>query len=584
MSERIRDLRNGVFCCLVFLGCWLLAWPVANMAYGDDWSYIETARVFAQTGHIVYNGWGAPMLGWMIPWGALFIKLFGFSFMAAHLSILPVALATLLLFHALLRRFAIGPRDAVIGALTLGLSPLFLPLSAGFLSDMPGLFAIVLCMYLCQRALAATTDRAAMGWLAAAAATNVIGGTARQVAWLGVLVMVPCTGWLLRRRPRLLVTALVLWVAGIGSVYYCMQWLARQPHIVKVSILPRTQSSFVWWVAFLIRTTSRMESLGLCLLLFTFPIFAIWLREFGRKISDYVVLVALGLFPLLAAKQMMGANGEIWPPNTLLSELSLRMLPTWDYQLSLHKTLAPVPVQILISMLLLAAFFGLVTFLRKKGWTAGWWRDDSPGSQMFWLLVPFSLSYFALLMTLVWHGMTYDKYVIGVMPPAIVIGLWLYERYMGGVLPRAATYLLIFYAAISVAGVHTWFASRRAMVAAIGELRKAGVPRTEIDGGLEYNGWTQVRNGGQAYNPYNRAVTRTFQPPADSPAYNPQCDAWSLLVDSDVRPIYEVGNREKQCYAPSKFPAVHYTAWLPPFDRVVEVQRVVGRQDPGPEK
>ena len=103
-DKTTHTLRNGIFCVLVFLACFWLAWPVANMPLNDDFSYIRTAQVFAQTGHIVYNGWATPMLGWMIPWGALFIKLFGFSFMAVKLSTLPRAVATLLLFHAILRR------------------------------------------------------------------------------------------------------------------------------------------------------------------------------------------------------------------------------------------------------------------------------------------------------------------------------------------------------------------------------------------------------------------------------------------------------------------------------------------------
>lgn len=153
MNKTTHSLRNGVFCALVFLACFWVAWPVAQVGFVDDWSYIKTTQVFAQTGHIAYNAWGAPMLGWMIPWGALFIKLFGFSFITVKLSTLPIAVVTLLLFHSILGRFAITPRNAVIGTLTLGLSPLFLPLSASFMTDIPGLFVIVLCLYCCSERL-----------------------------------------------------------------------------------------------------------------------------------------------------------------------------------------------------------------------------------------------------------------------------------------------------------------------------------------------------------------------------------------------------------------------------------------------
>ena len=90
MTKKARGVWGGVFCALTFVACLGVAWPVANMAFDDDWSYIKTAEVFARTGHIVYNGWSVEPLGWMAAWGAVFIKLFGFSFMAVKLSSLPL--------------------------------------------------------------------------------------------------------------------------------------------------------------------------------------------------------------------------------------------------------------------------------------------------------------------------------------------------------------------------------------------------------------------------------------------------------------------------------------------------------------
>ena len=41
-------------------------------------------------------------------------------------------------------------------------------------------------------------DCASLLWLCIAVLVNVAGGTVRQIAWLGALVMVPSTAWLLR--------------------------------------------------------------------------------------------------------------------------------------------------------------------------------------------------------------------------------------------------------------------------------------------------------------------------------------------------------------------------------------------------
>ena len=96
-NERSHSMRNGLFCALVIAAAVLITNPVANMPFSDEFSYDKTALEFARTGHIIYNGWATAMLGWLIPWGALFIKRFGFSFNVMRFSMLPIAMATVYL-------------------------------------------------------------------------------------------------------------------------------------------------------------------------------------------------------------------------------------------------------------------------------------------------------------------------------------------------------------------------------------------------------------------------------------------------------------------------------------------------------
>src|ERR1700723_2308213 len=236
MPEQSHAVRNGIICASVTAASVLASWPFAEMGFVDDWSYVKTAFVFARTGHIVYNGWATAMLGWAIPWAALFIKLFGFTFTAVRLSTLPLAMLSVYLLHASLVRFGITARNAIVGALTLGLSPLFLPLAASYMTDIACLFCILLCLYLCQRALTAHSDRATILWLACAALTNIAGGTIRQIAWLGTLVMVPSTAWLLRWRAGVKHTAGLLWIGSVLDVIACMRRLERQPYALPEKI------------------------------------------------------------------------------------------------------------------------------------------------------------------------------------------------------------------------------------------------------------------------------------------------------------------------------------------------------------
>ena len=71
---------DGLLCgCLIVLSV-LISFPFAEMGFNDDFSYVKTAYDYARTGHLIYNGWAAPMLGWQAVWGSWFIRLFGFSF------------------------------------------------------------------------------------------------------------------------------------------------------------------------------------------------------------------------------------------------------------------------------------------------------------------------------------------------------------------------------------------------------------------------------------------------------------------------------------------------------------------------
>ena len=66
-----QDVLRGLLCALVVVACLLATRPFASMGMADDWSYIQTAQMFARTGHFVYNNWAAAMLGWQVPVSAL---------------------------------------------------------------------------------------------------------------------------------------------------------------------------------------------------------------------------------------------------------------------------------------------------------------------------------------------------------------------------------------------------------------------------------------------------------------------------------------------------------------------------------
>src|SRR5271170_1658011 len=146
------DGRSILFCMVIFGVAMLIIWPSANIGYGDDTAYAHVALMLVRAGHLVYNGWEAAFLVLHAYWGALFIRLFGFSFVCLRLSTIPFALGAVGLCYLLMRRSGLQTRNAILVTLLFGLSPLFLPVAVSFMTDVPSLFFMFASLYSLARA------------------------------------------------------------------------------------------------------------------------------------------------------------------------------------------------------------------------------------------------------------------------------------------------------------------------------------------------------------------------------------------------------------------------------------------------
>jgi hypothetical protein len=574
MTEQTHATRNGLFCALIFAACYWLTWPIAEMGFLDDFSYAKSAQVLARTGHLTYNAFAFPMLGWQAAWGALFIRLFGFSFSILKLATFFIALLTVFLFHSVLVRFGITARNAIFGTLTLGLSPLFLPLAASFMTDVYGLFAVLLCLYCCQRAMASQGTASTIAWLGLAAASGVVGGTGRQVVWLGALLMMPSAAWLLRNRRGVLLASFVLLSASLGCVLICIKWWARQPYSMgdtySVSMLLKEAIHHI-------RPAAAKDLLGLalCLIALVYPVLAAWLPQM-RKLSRRTLVLIVGL-------------ALVWTEIQWL----LKWLPPWfvflhefadtgsvNIATDVQGPLLPFKAWLALSMLIAVTAMVLVFTLRGKP------RDpvDNQGPatpsptiwrELFWLCIPISLGYFGLLFLDANANLNIvDRYVLIVMPFAIICLLHLYQQSIATDLPRISSAILVVYAIFAIAGTHDWFASQRARMAAIDELRAAGVPSTGIAGGFQYDAWTQLEVVGHLN---NRLITNppgAYQANLETPPVAKGCEVAFPAITPAIRPHFAVDFARKPCMLPSKYPPVSFFAWLPPFQRMIEVNEI----------
>ncbi|MGA7158723.1 MAG: glycosyltransferase family 39 protein [Acidobacteriaceae bacterium] len=551
--QLIRRFRIPALCCaLAVLVCELIARPYANMGIGDDGPYVLMARHLANTGHIVFNGWASPMLGWQLYLGAAFIKIFGFSFTAPRLSTLLIAIAMAFVLQRTLVRAGITERNATIGTLALVLSPLYLMLSVTFLTDTFGLFAVVICLYGCLRALQAFSSGAAIGWLCFAVAGNAICGTSRQIAWLGLLVMVPSTLWLLRTQRRVLVAGTAATFTGALFILACMQWLNRQPYAKPEHLLP---TAFPVGRTFLelFRTSFEFPFLLLPIIVLFLP----EVRKAGRRLA-IAIAVFSAAYLLLVIR--WGPSHQHFLEPTLGDMVSVHGIPEGMFLQGNPPIFIHFWLQLLITIASIGGLIGLIV-----SWACA--RPASPVSDsshgISWkelgvLLGPFAIAN-ALLLIPRATGWLYERYTLALLVVALLCIVRYYEERIQRRLPIGSFILIGIMAVYGIVITHNRFALYRARLAMAAEIRAVGISDTSVDNGWEYNFEVEIGHAGYINDSKIVIPAHAYVPAPPLPAGT--CPMFDHDNTPLIRPLYGVSFDPNACYGEAPFAPVHYSRW-----------------------
>jgi hypothetical protein len=548
-------------CALALLLCELLSHPFAEMGICDDWSYILTTQKLAATGHIVYNAWATAMLGWQLYLGAAFVKLFGPSMTSIRMSTLLVAMVTAFLIQRTLVRSGVSERNATLGTLTLVLSPLYMLLSVTFMTDIQGLFAIVLCLYTCLRALQAPTTRSTLIWLIFAIAANVLFGSARQIAWLGVLVLVPSTLWLLHSQNRLprrhLLTAIFTTLAGDLGVFACLRWFEHQPYSIPEHLFA---SSFhpITILDALLRAFLDLPFLIL-------PIIVLFFAVIRKSSVRSLALIILAL--LIYAFMVIRSHHQ--HPNLLLEPTMGEWVTIYGIFPPQLKGEAPLflhrSTQAVLTILSIGGLFCFLATLTRPPQAPS--IADPPNTptwkHLAILLGPFTLAYTLLLVPRAAAlGAVVDRYALALLLVLLLCLLRCYQERIRPQIPLAALLLIAAFAVYAMASTHNQFAFYRARIALAAELRAANIPDTSVDAGWEANSSVELKyaghiNDSRILNPAHAYI------PYPKPA-NDTCGMWLYDNFPHIQPLYAVSFDPNACAGPTTLPPITYSRWPSP--------------------
>jgi Dolichyl-phosphate-mannose-protein mannosyltransferase len=569
-TSKRADTRNVLVCMGIVATAMLLVWPFADIGYGDDTPYAQMALVLSRTGHLVYNGWEAAFLILHSYWGALFIRLFGFSFVCLRLSTLPFALGAVGLCYWLVRRFGLTGQDSLLVTLLFGLSPLFLPVSVSFMTDVPAIFFMFASFYAFVRAEESSGELASLGWLALGVAIGFMGGTSRQAIWLVPLIVLPYLTWISRGKGLLRLAALLSWVLVLGAVIYTTRWFNRQLYVIfQPSVFSelRLVMKRPFWA---MNMTAR---LGLMIVLITLPCAVpllfratvdTWRGPRGRQMIVgallLLVLAAIFIHPSLASIP--------WIANTLDWEGINGSMPLPGRPIVLTRPIRAVfALAVYATICILAGeFWDFRRLVRRVGRSL----LDSSGTDFAMVAMSLvNVAYFALLVVRSTDFDIFDRYLLPILPWAAALLLVWSEKdnphaaRMVRMAMRFAWVLLAILALYGMASTQDIWALAKARVIATRKLEAAGIRRTAIDAGFEYNAWTELMTSGHINSPfvlnppgsYNRNESQT---PSVVPAYR---------LEYDLTPET----------APSEFGSVPYFSLLPPFHKRVRIDRLLRR-------
>jgi len=281
--------RQGWFIagsCILLILLVALINPLKETAFLDDWANADTVRHLLQTGEYRLNDWLAPNMLFQAYWGALFSKIFGYSFATLRISTLALSALGVVGFYFLAREHGFETNHAALLTLIFLSSPLWFGLSFTFLTDVPFIALMIVATWLYTRSIRL---RSLGGMIAASVAAS----AAILTRQFGIMLLVGLAGvWATtgnrRENFRLIVAGMIL--PAIATVWLIWQsviapsWAATYSTVAMRDFManPVYVAAMLFW-----RVMATFQYLAL----FSLPLALAALWELGSELKNPVSLV-----------------------------------------------------------------------------------------------------------------------------------------------------------------------------------------------------------------------------------------------------------------------------------------------------
>jgi hypothetical protein len=545
-----RGLLYPLAAALIFLLTIVLVNPNVESGMNDDWSFIYTVRELAATGRLHYNGWSAPLIGFQAYWGALFVKLFGFSFFAVRASVWVLALLSIPMVWALLRSIELSESQSFFTLIIFLLSPLVLPSTLTFMTDMPAFWLCAAALLSALNAWRAQTERSCFLWIIATAFSGVLSGSVRQFYWLASICFLTTLGFTRLRSFR--GRALLLICVGFTGVFgaLCSLWLSHQPYVPLDPVFQELHE-MAWADIFAnVIGAGTRTFIGVAVLSLPVSLALAWQQR--KTLRPWFGCLLIG-----------GSSGLCywlsdplpWQGNTITN---YGIIMSGTVSLGEKPVILSKGLMVLLSSIgLTAAIYALVGFVsRLRGL-----RSDSGLRRFALLTLPFLLIYTLVLLGRSPGFGLYDRYLVPHLFIVSILALGLYATQTRKISGVSWTVGGVF-ALYAIATTHDYFAEARAKLRATQEVLSAGYKRTAVISGFEFDSWTQTLQSGHVNNSLIKMPPNAYAQVDDCNGPD-EVQAWWRSLDPSLEARYVVTLSPIAGMQPSDFPNIEYRRWLP---------------------
>ena len=131
--------KNAYTPIILLISLWLLVIvfvnPLGNFPLNDDWAYSLNVYNLTEKGIIDFSDWPAMTLISHVLWGAMFCKIFGFSFTILRISNLILSIIGIISIYLISKKISKNSLLAFLLSIIIAFNPIFFSLSYTFMTD-----------------------------------------------------------------------------------------------------------------------------------------------------------------------------------------------------------------------------------------------------------------------------------------------------------------------------------------------------------------------------------------------------------------------------------------------------------------